>query len=650
MPDTRAMEIEQLKQQIAELTNLVRGNSNTYQVPDPIKQLSEFSGNKNELTMWLDEVDQLYNTFKVKGQNGAPDSMNAYYIQAIKNKIKGDARQILCVNGNPATIPDIKKVLLQHYGDQRDIATNININGNHSSSNTKPNSAPLQKFKPISKFTQKPASSHTNRKIEMNSNLVQSDDESDDDEHNDGNAVGEEHDPEQQIDELNFQMLEYIEEAIDLARRNIPSSRIISLAELEAVQQFLVHQGLETTLVENVLDIASAYIIYNKDTIVYILKVPRVKNAEYTLNYVESIKCPKQFANTMTKSIDRITRGIRSAIKHCADETNGEDVEGLRHDIRNAPFHAFGVHDDCRSYFCKNKQDVTESQNIVLEFQSHGIWDKITLAVEKSAAKAEFFSENRTSNLVENLYCRLSKYNVGKRVDTMSRGSYQRRVFITVLQHNEGYKWHDEYMYRYTGERPGYWLRRMFQRKNAAYMCTKKIQSSPGFVRRKPVAYEEIERDYGEDAVDAAEQNMSIEIDILALKKKYEMSESSKQLLLSDLTMAQMEEFAFGRILSKYVPEIIGSRESTKNKKCEFILQTTNTWNFLKSNRHIIGLLLRSLRDRHSIVMGGTRMFVDSCHNYLCCVPDAISEDGSTVLLLKKDQRKVKKITIKNPE
>lgn len=90
------------------------------------------------------------------------------------------------------------------------------------------------------------------------------------------------------IDEL-IKQLEYIEEAIDLARRNIPSSRIISLAELEAVQQFLVHQGLETTLVENVLDIASAYIIYNKDTIVYILKVPRVKNAEYTLNYVESV-------------------------------------------------------------------------------------------------------------------------------------------------------------------------------------------------------------------------------------------------------------------------------------------------------------------------------------------------------------------------
>lgn len=127
MPETRASEIEQLKQQIAELTSLVRGNVNTYQVPDPIKQLSEFSGNKKELTIWLDEVDQLYETFRIKGQDDEPDTMNAYYVQAIKNKIKGEARITLCTNGNPSSIPEIKKVLLQHYGDQRDIATNLNL-------------------------------------------------------------------------------------------------------------------------------------------------------------------------------------------------------------------------------------------------------------------------------------------------------------------------------------------------------------------------------------------------------------------------------------------------------------------------------------------------------------------------------------------
>ncbi|XP_062700712.1 uncharacterized protein LOC115253741 isoform X2 [Aedes albopictus] len=269
------------------------------------------------------------------------------------------------------------------------------------------------------------------------------------------------------------------------------------------------------------------------------------------------------------------------------------------------------------------------------------------LAVEKTAAKAEFFSENQTSNLVENLYCRLSKYNVGKRIDTMSRGSYQRRVYITVLQHNEGYKWHDRSMFEYTGENPGYWLRRLFQRKTASFLYTKKMQNSSGFVRRKPVPYDEIEKDYGVDAVEASEQEMNIIVDASSMKRMYEPSESTKQLLKKDVTMSQMEEFAFGRILSKYVPEIINSRESTKQKKCDFILQTTNTWNYLKTNRPIISLILRSLKDRHSIVMGGNRIYIDSCHNFLCCVPDAVSDDGSTVLLIKRNHRKAIKEAVR---
>ncbi|XP_062714016.1 uncharacterized protein LOC134290827 [Aedes albopictus] len=37
----------------------------------------------------------------------------------------------------------------------------------------------------------------------------------------------------------------------------------------------------------------------------------------------------------------------------------------------------------------------------------------------------------------------------------MSRGSYQRRVYITVLQHNEDFSWHDKYMEMYTGQTAG---------------------------------------------------------------------------------------------------------------------------------------------------------------------------------------------------
>lgn len=135
MPETRSgaynmstgEEIEQLRQQIAELQNMIQGAANVYHIPDPIKQLPEYSGNKKELNAWLQEVDELYEEFKVKGENGAPDTFNTHYFRAIKNKLKGDARTIVCANGNPNTILSLKRVLQEHFGDERDFVTNLNF-------------------------------------------------------------------------------------------------------------------------------------------------------------------------------------------------------------------------------------------------------------------------------------------------------------------------------------------------------------------------------------------------------------------------------------------------------------------------------------------------------------------------------------------
>lgn len=114
-----------------------------------------------------------------------------------------------------------------------------------------------------------------------------------------------------------------------------------------------------------------------------------------------------------------------------------------------------------------------------------------------------------------------------------------------------------------------------------------------------------------------------------------------------------MEELAKGRIISKFVPEIINARDSTKWKKCDLLLLTTNTWNFLKSNRAVVGLVLRVLQEEHGLELGESRMFIDPCHGFLCSFPDgngvvycimiklmllfsAISKDGSMILLIRK--------------
>ncbi|XP_065092515.1 uncharacterized protein LOC135713338 [Ochlerotatus camptorhynchus] len=86
------------------------------------------------------------------------------------------------------------------------------------------------------------------------------------------------------LDELT-QQLENLEEAIVLAQHGIPSSRIITAAEMTKIQSLLEGSGL----IVGALDFASAYVVSSKESIAYILKIPRIKDAEYSLNYIEPV-------------------------------------------------------------------------------------------------------------------------------------------------------------------------------------------------------------------------------------------------------------------------------------------------------------------------------------------------------------------------
>ena len=101
-----------------------------------------------------------------------------------------------------------------------------------------------------------------------------------------------------------------------------------------------------------------------------------------------------------------------------------------------------------------------------------------------------------------------------------------------------------------------------------------------------------------------------------------QLNESTKKKLKSCLTITEMEELAKGRILSKFIPEVVNSREASKLKKSETLLQTTTTWNFLKMNRAVVGLILRLLKEEHAMVFEESKMFIDPCHEFLCSVPD----------------------------
>lgn len=90
------------------------------------------------------------------------------------------------------------------------------------------------------------------------------------------------------IDEL-ITHLETIEEAVTLARANIPSSRLITAQELQLARTFITdnHFGLDSP--NDILDVASAYIIHNAQQIIYVLKIPKIKAINYELYYIEPI-------------------------------------------------------------------------------------------------------------------------------------------------------------------------------------------------------------------------------------------------------------------------------------------------------------------------------------------------------------------------
>lgn len=92
-----------------------------FRTPDPIKNLATFSGNKKETHAWLEDADSTLGLF-VRYQG---DPVYKQLVRAVKNKIIGEAKEILIAAGNPNRWEDIKEIICNAYGDRRDLTSHI---------------------------------------------------------------------------------------------------------------------------------------------------------------------------------------------------------------------------------------------------------------------------------------------------------------------------------------------------------------------------------------------------------------------------------------------------------------------------------------------------------------------------------------------
>lgn len=110
--------VDQTKQEEKpELVN--RGNVlDLFRIPDPIKSIPSFDGNRKQLTAWIKTVEDTLGVFEPL----VPDQQFNLYLQAVNNKIEGRAKDVLCLAGNPRTFNEVKQILMEALGDRQELS------------------------------------------------------------------------------------------------------------------------------------------------------------------------------------------------------------------------------------------------------------------------------------------------------------------------------------------------------------------------------------------------------------------------------------------------------------------------------------------------------------------------------------------------
>ena len=106
------------RETIHRLQNRPTQDQDPFKIPDPIKGLPTFDGNKKQLAGWLSSAKKTLALFAA----GYTAQQQEVFLQGVLNKITGPARDIICVAGELRTFEDVEQALTHALGDKKEIA------------------------------------------------------------------------------------------------------------------------------------------------------------------------------------------------------------------------------------------------------------------------------------------------------------------------------------------------------------------------------------------------------------------------------------------------------------------------------------------------------------------------------------------------
>ena len=207
-------------------------------------------------------------------------------------------------------------------------------------------------------------------------------------------------------------------------------------------------------------------IIADNDSSVYKTIMDRNPYSEYDVS-VEKVDCsnhlmrnfcnklrdlaaatdPNFFRNSEFKGAREIIKGkietLRKEIITAAKLRNSEDVshaektENLRRDIIDIPYHVFGEHEKCQSHnwSCQLESAENETNNVTV-LQRFGLFEKLITLVSDLSSRSRSLVLLLTNNYAEGFNSIICQFIGGKRIQLGSKGSYDARVYGSVLQQN----------------------------------------------------------------------------------------------------------------------------------------------------------------------------------------------------------------------
>ncbi|KAG4076831.1 hypothetical protein HA402_004433 [Bradysia odoriphaga] len=154
-------------------------------------------------------------------------------------------------------------------------------------------------------------------------------------------------------------------------------------------------------------------------------------------------KATKRFKQGARKFVTKkiandICMGIQTASKHWreSDVNLLEKLVNLEKDVSNAPFHYYGIHDECEDYYC-SKTTEPEAREIVDMLKTEGIFNEIlNICQTYFGSSVPSLLLNYNNNAAESFNNLIAKYTGGKRINYCLAKSYKSRVARGVVQYN----------------------------------------------------------------------------------------------------------------------------------------------------------------------------------------------------------------------